>query len=222
MSCLIRPMQREDIPQVIAIDREAFASPWPPPNYQNELQNKLARYIVAGDDTRVIEEPAVKPESGHFAWVSRLRHWLKDSRFPDGESLTSVRPYILGFAGIWLLGEEAHITNLAVRKCCQRQGTGELLLYSIIELATEFKASVLTLEVRASNTGAQNLYRKYGFNQAGLRRAYYTDNREDGVIMTTGDVNSASFQSQFQKLKQEHLKKQGIARYKPVISVEQG
>lgn len=212
----IRKMCKEDIPQVNEIDREAFPAQWPQANYRYELQNRMARYIVACDDTRVVEEPEVKPARGLSGFISRIRRWFRDGQFSNEESLPTVRPYILGFAGIWLMAEEAHITNIAVWKGYQRQGIGERLLQSIIDIALDLKASIITLEVRVSNTGAQNLYNKYGFNQAGLRRAYYTDNREDGVIMSTEAISSASFQSQFRKLKKGHLKRQSAAQYKPV------
>ena len=209
-------MRKEDIPQVTEIDHEAFPTQWPPADYRHELQNRLAHYIVACDDTRVVEAPAAAPLIGLFGLISRIKRWFKDGQLSNEEPQPSVRPYILGFSGIWLLAEEAHITNIAVRKGYHRQGIGEVLLQSIIEMALDLKASVITLEVRISNTGAQDLYSKYGFNQAGVRRGYYTDNREDGVIMTTDAITTASFKSQFRELKDSHLKKQGIAQYKPV------
>jgi len=70
---------------------------------------------------------------------------------------------------------------------------------------------MITLEVRASNIAAQSLYSKYGFAQVGLRRGYYTDNREDGVLMSTEDIASVPFQVRLQELKQAHSEKWGIA-----------
>jgi ribosomal-protein-alanine N-acetyltransferase len=105
---------------------------------------------------------------------------------------------------------EAHITNIAVREKHQRQGIGELLLISLIDLALELGAHLVTLEVRASNTAAQRLYAKYGFVQVGLRRGYYTDNREDGVLMTLEDVASTPVQANFQRLRQAHARRWGI------------
>ena len=89
-----------------------------------------------------------------------------------------------------------------MRKKCQRQGIGELLLIHTIELAKKLGADTLTLEVRVSNAAAQKLYLKYGFTQVGLRRAYYTDNREDGMLMSTEKISSDSYQALFQQLKQ--------------------
>ena len=159
----LRPLKEEDIPQVTAIDREAFPTLWPPANYDRELKNGLAHYIVACSD----------------------------------ES-----QYVLGFAGIWLLADEAHITNIAVREKHRRRGIGETLLIAIIELSIELGAKLVTLEVRASNTDAQKLYARYGFVKVGLRRGYYTDNREDAVLMSIEDAPAAK--ARLEQLKQAH------------------
>jgi ribosomal-protein-alanine N-acetyltransferase len=102
---------------------------------------------------------------------------------------------------------EAHITTIGVRQAYQRLGIGELLLISTIDLALIRQAEVITLEVRLSNTAAQELYQKYGFTKRGVRRGYYTDNREDAVIMTTDTLTSAPFQSQFQLLKRAYAER---------------
>ena len=91
-------------------------------------------------------------------------------------------------------------------------GIGELLLISAIELALSRNAHMLTLEVRKSNMPAQALYKKYGFEEVGVRRGYYTDNREDAIIMTTDRLTSAPFQALFQRLKGKHDKRWGEAR----------
>ena len=206
MYCTIRPMRKEDIAQVTGIDREAFPNQWPPANYNQELQNQLARYIVACNDTPTAEEPHTETARKHNnGLISRLTHWFKPGFLH--ESPAPEEQDIIGFAGIWVLSDEAHITNIAVRKKCQRRGIGELLLIHAIELAKELKADIMTLEVRSSNTTAQDLYLKYGFVQVGVRRAYYTDNREDGVLMSTENINSDSYQALFQQLKQAHEQK---------------
>ncbi len=202
MTYSVRPMCKEDLAQVTEIDREAFPTQWPPANYKHELQNQLARYIVACDDTITVEEPAVKPEEGLSWLVSRIKRWLHRNRPLDDGSSPAKRQYIIGFAGIWALAGEAHITNLAVRQRYQRQGIGELLLISIIDLAKELNANIMTLEVRASNLVAQNLYSKFGFTQVGIRRGYYLDNREDGILMSTESITSASFQTRLQQLRE--------------------
>ena len=205
----LRPMYKEDIAQVTGIDREAFPTQLPPPSYRQELQNQLARYIVARDDTKTVEEPEVKPEKGLSRLASRIKRWFNPDRSPGNKPSPPSRQYIVGFAGIWVLADEAHITNIAVRQQYQHRGIGELLLISIIDLAKELKASIMTLEVRASNIAAQNLYSKYGFTQVGIRRGYYLDNREDGVLMSTESITSAPFQARLQQLKEALARKWG-------------
>jgi ribosomal-protein-alanine N-acetyltransferase len=123
--------------------------------------------------------------------------------------------YIFGFAGFWIVAGEVHITNVAIRESRRRQGIGELLLISLINLATKLGAHLITLEVRASNTAAQGLYSKYGFARVGVRRGYYTDNREDGVLMSLEDITSAPVQADLKRLKRAHFKRWGIAAYSP-------
>lgn len=213
----VRMMRREDIAQVAEIDREAFPTIWPPVNYQRELSNRLARYIVICDEGKTVEAPAARAEPGRgfSRLVARVRGLFNHDRFFGDEARN--REYTAGFAGFWMMAGEAHITNIAVRESCRRQGIGELLLTVVINLAIELKAQVLTLEVRASNTAARNLYQKYGFTEVGRRRGYYTDNREDGVVMSTGELTSAPFQARLRQLKQLHSQRWGMTRYRVAL-----
>ena len=212
----MRRMRREDIGQVVEIDREAFPGSWPTPNYRRELENRLAHYIVVCDGSRTVPVPEKDErlaESGFLGLVTRV-WWLFDrNRFASGLS-PSNREYITGFAGIWVLADEAHLTNIAVREMDRGQGVGELLLISIIDLALELKVDFVTLEVRASNKEAQKLYTKYGFNQVGVRRNYYTDNRENALIMTTDGITTDPYQAKLQHLKRLHARKWGIPLYR--------
>ncbi len=215
MPCYMRLMLREDIAQVTEIDHEAFPTLWPPANYYHELQNQLAHYIIACDEEKTVDEPEVKapPEKSLSRLISRARRLFNHNRFFANELPSSGKEYIVGFAGFWIMVGEAHITNIAVRVPYRRQGIGERLLISVIDMATELNAHTITLEVRASNTAAQSLYQKYGFTQVGLRRGYYSDNKEDGVLMSTENITSAQFQAHLNRLKQAHSKRWGIALY---------
>jgi len=208
----LRLMCQEDLPQVNEIDHEAFPTLWPPPNYQRELKNGVAHYIVACDEEKKYEPPAPRatPQKGLWGLLTRLRLLFNHHNPSGNESQPPVREYILGFAGLWMMAGEARITNIAVREKYRRQGMGELLLIALIDLALELGAHLMTLEVRASNTAAQSLYAKYGFIQMGLRRGYYTDNREDGVLMTIEDVTSAPVQADLQRLRQAHTRRWGM------------
>ncbi len=205
----VRRMVKEDLVQVTEIDREVFSTQWPPTNYRQELENKLAHYIVVCDDTKTIEESQPAPLNGLSKLISTIMPWFSRNRISDSHLPSVKRQYIIGFSGIWVLADEAHITNIAVRQQYQRQGIGELLLISTIDLAKERKASTMTLEVRASNYAAQNLYSKYGFTQVGLRRGYYLDNREDAVLMSTESITSPSFRAKLEQLREELARKWG-------------
>ena len=90
------------------------------------------------------------------------------------------------------------------REAYRRLGVGERLLISLIDLAMQLNAHIVTLEVRASNELAQELYQKYGFYKTGMRHRYYTDNGEDAFIMSTDTLTLPSFQSNYQKLKKAY------------------
>ncbi len=120
-------------------------------------------------------------------------------------------PEIVGYAGLWLLADEAHIVNIAVRPEYRRRGIGEMLLVALIELSLDVGASMITLEVRISNRAAQGLYYKYGFTIRGVRKGYYSDNHEDAVIMTVDDIYSPAFKERLEQLKKACYERTGSA-----------
>jgi len=209
----IRLMCSEDLPQVNEIDHEAFPTLWPPANYQREFNNGLAHYIVACDDEIEYKPPEDTPKKDIPGLLARLKLLSNHRKPSNNEAPPKAQDYIYGFTGLWLLAGEAHITNIAVREKYRRQGIGELLLISLIDLVIELGAKLVTLEVRASNTDAQKLYAKYGFVEVGLRRGYYTDNREDGVLMTIEDVTSAPVQANLRRWKQAHAQRWGMTAH---------
>lgn len=89
----------------------------------------------------------------------------------------------IGYGGVWIVIDEAHITNIAVLTDYRGQKIGETLLTQLQNLARQHGAKTMTLEVRVSNIVAQNLYRKLGFQNGGIRKGYYTDNNEDALVM---------------------------------------
>ncbi|TMU82745.1 ribosomal-protein-alanine N-acetyltransferase [Bacillus sp. BHET2] len=90
---------------------------------------------------------------------------------------------VVGYCGVWLVVDEAHITNVAVLPDYRGRGMGEGLMRKIMGIASEFGARVMTLEVRVSNAAAQHVYRKLGFQDGGIRKRYYSDNQEDALVM---------------------------------------
>jgi ribosomal-protein-alanine N-acetyltransferase len=100
---------------------------------------------------------------------------------------------LVGYSGFWLIGDEAHITTLAVHPDCRRKRIGEVLLINNILAARQAGAKWLTLEVRVSNEKAQNLYFKFGFKNLGVRRHYYQDNSEDALVLWTENILRPEF-----------------------------
>ncbi len=90
---------------------------------------------------------------------------------------------VIGYMGLWIVIGEAHVTNIAIWPGCRGQGWGEYLLRSVMTKMVGSGVYRMTLEVRVSNSTAQNLYRKLGFKPAGVRKKYYSDNQEDAIIM---------------------------------------
>jgi ribosomal-protein-alanine N-acetyltransferase len=209
MRYIVRCMQEKDIPQAIEIDREAFPTQWPKPSYtsfKQELRNRLAFYIVVA---KPFENEISAQISENKGFLYKLVHLFDQERFFGEDMTTPFKEYLVGIAGFWIMVDEAHITTLATRNAYRRQGIGERLLIQIIEMAAGLHADVVTLEVRVSNKQAQTLYEKYGFRRVGMRRAYYTDNGEDAVIMTTDPLSSSDSQSRLQQFKRAHERRWG-------------
>ncbi|WP_342424311.1 ribosomal protein S18-alanine N-acetyltransferase [Paenibacillus sp. FSL E2-0178] len=91
--------------------------------------------------------------------------------------------HIIGYAGMWAIVDEAHVTNIALLEAYRGRKWGDRLLDELMKTAAYLGMKSITLEVRVSNEVAQNLYRKKGFRPAGTRKGYYSDNREDALIM---------------------------------------
>jgi ribosomal-protein-alanine N-acetyltransferase len=157
----VEPMTVADLPEVQAIERASFTTPWPPNAYRTELEtNRLAHYVVARAE-------------GH----------------------------VVGFAGVWLMVDEAHITTFAVAPGWRRRRIGERMLIAVLDLAVGRRATDATLEVRLSNLPARRLYEKYGFRPVGLRPRYYSDDNEDALIMTTEPLASPAMRARVERLR---------------------
>ena len=89
----------------------------------------------------------------------------------------------VGYIGVWRILDEGHITNVAVHSDYRGLGIGSMLVSELLSLCKKDGINSFTLEVRKSNEIAQKLYRKYGFEERGVRKNYYEDNKEDAVIM---------------------------------------
>jgi len=181
---IVEPMRMRDIPTVHHIEERVFSLPWSTTAFTHELlHNKASEYLV------LKYEP----------WIGAQNTASSAPRRRLGASLRRLDRSLLGYGGLWMMVEEAHISTLALREAWRGHGLGELLLVSLIEVAMGCNAELLTLEVRVNNRVAQALYAKYGFEKVGYRRRYYSDNGEDAHIMSTGDIAAPAYQLAFEQ-----------------------
>jgi ribosomal-protein-alanine N-acetyltransferase len=185
-------MTQDDVPAVSRVERRCFPNPWPASAYRRELQNPVQNHYVVLREIPVSENLTPNgaqhaPENGANVHASS-RGLPRRSLLPIGLGRRhgengAGQPPIIGFAGMWLAFDEAHVTTIGVDPDYRGHGLGELLLLCMVDEAIARGAGWLTLEVRVSNEAAQALYRKYGFTAQGTRKRYYSDNHEDAIIM---------------------------------------
>ena len=100
---------------------------------------------------------------------------------------------LVGYAGLMLVGDDGHVTTLAVDPAWHRHKMGTRLLHALATTAIHRGAKHLTLEVRTSNHAAQALYRSFGFAPAGIRKGYYVETKEDAIVMWANDVDAEAY-----------------------------
>ena len=204
MDYLIRRLRVEDISQVIEIEREAFSPLWVTTPFKRDLNNRFACHlVVCPPESETPEQPAEIPPAEPESLWSRVARKAR-SLMSNSQGEPPVDRSIAGYVSVWYQGDEAHITEIAVREDLRGQGLGELLLIGSLREALEYGSEVMTLEARVSNFIAQRLYEKYGFKQVGIRKGYYSDNREDAVIMTTNPIHSDEYQENFSRLQEAY------------------
>ncbi len=138
----IRPMSREDLAEVMALERQGQGPGWSVDNYLSELRNRSCH-----------------------AFVTHTEH------------------QVVGYLIFWIVCDEAYLLNLTVRRGFRRNGIGRKLMAFLIEFSRSHGTSWIGLEVRKSNRPAQALYTEFGFRQTRIRKGYYQDNHEDGIVM---------------------------------------
>lgn len=138
----ILPFSPEHVDGIFTISNLSFKTPWSRESIEKELENDIARYVVA----------------------------IKNN-------------LVIGYGGAWLILDEGQITNIAVHPEFRGLGVSHLLLDALIEVCALEGITAMTLEVRKSNFAAQNLYKKHGFVEEGIRKNYYLAPIEDGIIM---------------------------------------
>lgn len=194
MKFYVEPMHQEDVPEVSEVERQCFTNPWPQSAYRRELRNAQNNaYIVLRRADSVAGEAieASGEARGRIGLLPFRRRMAVQQRADP----------IIGFAGMWVVMDEAHITTIGVLPEFRGNGLGEVLLVTLFAEAMRRGAEWITLEVRVSNDSAQALYYKYGFSQQGVRRRYYSDNGEDAYIMWSPALREPEYVRRFHELR---------------------
>jgi [ribosomal protein S18]-alanine N-acetyltransferase len=157
---IIERMSHDDVPAVMAVDKLCFPTPWSENAYRSEMGNVCAYYLVARLPGRRFGTAAERQER------------------------------IVGFAGAWMVMDEAHITTIGVHPDYRRHGIGQQLFATLLREATARGVRRASLEVRETNRAAQLLYAKYQFIPIARRRRYYSDTGEDAIVMWVEDLQA--------------------------------
>lgn len=246
MPYILENMTYDDINQVSAIERVCFSMPWPASAYKRELKTPESnRYIViryltpeqaqqAGlpepdasnisllrhyelkEVDGVAAEPVRTQSNGGLSKLTALLPWRKNGHTEDATEQVHRAYPVVGYAGLWLMVDEGHVTTIGIHPDHRGKGAGELLFLGLVDIASEMKANRVTLEVRVSNVPAQALYRKYGLEIAGVRKRYYSDNGEDAYIMWSEPIRSRQFQERIARLRVELAARLGASFYSDI------
>jgi ribosomal-protein-alanine N-acetyltransferase len=213
-------MTLDDIPEVGRVERRCFSNPWPVSAYRRELRYLDTNYYIV---LRALPgEPEMTNGRDHPAGeltrraLTRLVHpFIRKHDEPDEA------PHIAGFAGMWVMYDEAHITTIGTDPHYRGRGLGELMLAALFDQAIGRNASLLSLEVRVTNQIAQRLYEKYGMSVQGVRARYYTDNGEDAYIMWSRSLRDPLYVEQIDELRAEIVERVGEHLLdSPIFSVD--
>ncbi len=171
----VRPMELGDLRSVLRIENSTPHGSWSQSLFRTELGRPNRMYLVA------IAGPAGP------AWQATGASEASGCQRPP-EGMT-----VVGFSGLLIAGDEGHIMTIAVDAALQGRGIASRMLHATCVEAIAQGVGALTLEVRTTNEAAQALYRKFGFAPAGVRKNYYSDSGEDGLIMWAHDIGAAPF-----------------------------
>ena len=149
------------------------------------------------DDSTWLEAVSIEPmkptdldevlaiERASFTSAWSRQSYLRELRSRNSHYLVArLAGGIIGYAGMWTISDEAHISTIAVHADHRRRGLGSRLLSHLMEIARRQPVAKVTLEVREANHIARNLYRKFGFQETGILPRYYGDTGETGVAMS--------------------------------------
>lgn len=175
----VTTMRRRDLKHgVLDIERLAYPTPWSPGVFDSEIDQ------MRGGSRHYVTARRGEPVGSRLATRRRLRR-----RVP-----------IVGYGGLWFSVDEAHVTNVAVHPDARRSGVATAVMVALADAAIGRGAIAWTLEVRVSSVGAQQLYQRFGFVPAGVRKNYY-DNVEDAIVMWCHDIGEAGYAARLGELR---------------------
>lgn len=161
----------------------------------NQVKAEYQHDIDNGSKSELPEYRIVRMAKEHIDGVYEVESlsfaipWSKNSFIQELKNPLAYYLVILSgdqvaaFGGFWKVLDEAHVNNIAVHPDFRGKHLGDMIVEAMTKLAAQIEIREMTLEVRASNTPAKNLYSKYGFKMLGVRKEYYLDNKEDALLM---------------------------------------
>jgi ribosomal-protein-alanine N-acetyltransferase len=165
-------------------------------------------------DVLPIEQGAYPKPWSRAVFESELRQVASGNRYYVVARDRTRRRRVVGYGGLWFVhdpdGDQAHVTNIVVAPESRRLGVGTRLMTNLASTAIGRGCTAWTLEVRASNNAAQELYRQFGFAPAGVRKRYY-ENTEDAIVMWCHDIQGAAYAERLASLAAHDLASGGAA-----------
>lgn len=174
MALTLRYMQTNDIRQVSAIDHLSFDPPWPSNSYTFEINQSTVSHMVVLVESDTNDSDPISPDKPLRRFINQLR---------GRATAPHINHKIVGYGGLWKIADEAHISTIAIHPDYRGNSYGEILLAGMYYKAITLNANYIVLEVRVSNTVAQNLYRKYNFENFDIKKNYYRSDNEDAYDM---------------------------------------
>jgi [ribosomal protein S18]-alanine N-acetyltransferase len=182
----IKHLAPEHLPCAVELDRLCFGGLWAIEGYRRELDSPNSDLL--GLWTWETEDcESGQNRAGQGAPPLQIRAGT-------GAPPLQISPTLIGIGCLWAILEEAHIIMLAIHPSFQRQGLGQALLLALLKSACDRQLERSTLEVRSSNLAAVDLYKKFGFKEAGRRKRYYEETGEDALVMWRSGLEKPEFQ----------------------------
>jgi ribosomal-protein-alanine N-acetyltransferase len=175
----LKPLTENQLSAVVEIDQRCLGGLWTKEGYQREIDSPNSDLIIWKREQEIGNRERNKEE---FQLPKIELTDIENSGYE-----------VIGIGCLWAILEEAHITILAIDPDYQGKGLGQALLFQLLVSAWKRKLERATLEVKVSNQPAINLYKKFGFKEAGIRKGYYQDTGEDALILWRGDLHHPHF-----------------------------